>query len=159
MKRIVRVLIGYFALIVLASGCSVVNPFSDTSHIKESEKFMIPKLEENEPDPTYLLKESYEEAERLSLQGYDVTAMRDPFMPVFSAAEQLSEAVSEDELRLRNIYSEDDIKYADIELGGIIYKVTEGYEFAEYYVVNTIGATYIDVFEGDSLTRVYLKSD
>jgi hypothetical protein len=159
MKKIFSILIGNIVLIFLVVGCSLINPFSDLSRIKESEKFTIPKLEESEPDPTYLLKESYEEAEKLSLEGYDVTMMRDPFMPVFSAAEQLSEAVSEDELILRNIYSEDTIKYADIELGGIIYKVKEGDEFAEYYVVNTIGSTYVDIFEGDNLTRIYLKGN
>lgn len=158
MKKVVSILISNIILIFLVAGCSLINPLGNPSNIKESEKFTIPKLEESEPDPTYLLKESYEDAESLSLEGYDVTTMRDPFKPIFSAAKQLSEAISEDELILRNIYSEDTIDYTDIELGGIIYKVTEGDRFAEYYVVSTIGATYVDIFEGDNLTRIYLKN-
>jgi len=156
MKKTFSILILSFLFILILSSCSIINPYSNPSQIKEDEKFIIPKLEEDEPDPTALLEESYDEIDGLSLEGYDVSEMRDPFVPVFSAAEQISEVISEDELILRNIYSEETIKYADIELGGIIYKVTEGEVFAEYYVINTIGSTYVDIYEDDKLTRIYL---
>lgn len=102
------------------------------------------------------------------VETYEIYRSKDPFEPLISAQPAGGEVVpgtptetpsitapSKTRISLMDIFTEDGVKYASIEVGSTAYKVKEGDTFATNYKVLSIDADSVTLLYGDD--RITLK--